>query len=94
MSDLICPHCHGHVSRGASVCRGCQAEIEYGPPKWAYGACLVIAAIAGIKCYTLLPASVNWIGAVVGIAVFFGAGHCANKLFIDRVNFQRIYKTR
>ena len=27
---ITCPHCFGEVPYGAKVCRGCQAEIEYG----------------------------------------------------------------
>lgn len=27
---IVCPHCHSEIPRGASVCRGCQAEIKYG----------------------------------------------------------------
>ena len=29
---ITCAHCRSDVPRGASVCRGCHAEIKYGPP--------------------------------------------------------------
>lgn len=29
---ITCPHCRSEIPDGASVCRGCNAEIKYGTP--------------------------------------------------------------
>lgn len=37
MPHLTCPHCHNdEVPMGASVCRGCHAEVHYGYSIKAY----------------------------------------------------------
>lgn len=45
-----CPHCKAPVPRGATVCTGCQAEVDYGVPKWLFWfnviAAIVVAAVA------------------------------------------------
>jgi hypothetical protein len=84
----------GTVPRGASVCRGCGAEVEYGAPKWAYTVALVIGMIAGAQTYTSLPKDWFWIGIVVGIAVFIGASRVAGKLFVKRIIFHRHYRSK
>jgi len=28
---ITCEHCRSEIPRGANVCRGCHAEIKYGP---------------------------------------------------------------
>ncbi len=94
MNEMICPHCRGEVPRGATVCRGCAAEIEYGAPRWAYFVAFIIGVIAGAKVYGWLPASMHWIAWVAGTVAFFVASAGANKLFAGRVSFERIYKTR
>lgn len=91
MSEMICPHCHGTVSRGARVCRGCQAEIEYGTPPAYILFLLIFSVIIGVKTTSFLPEFMGWI---VGVGVFIGGFIGINKIFIDRVNFKRIYRTK
>lgn len=50
---VTCPHCMNEVPWGAHVCRGCQAEIEYGTPR-------VVTAFLGILCLI-----VGWYAAKV-----------------------------
>ncbi len=49
MSYLTCPHCHNdEVPRGASVCRGCHAEVHYGYSIKAYCFLFIGAGILAI----------------------------------------------
>jgi hypothetical protein len=43
---VTCPHCMNQVPWGAHVCRGCQAEIQYGTPR-------AVTAFFGILCLIL-----------------------------------------
>jgi hypothetical protein len=90
MSNLNCPHCHNKVPRGAKVCRGCQAELQYGPPKivvlLAFVAATFVGAIAGRMSHTF-----GWISfGVILVATQYGIA----RAFKDRVIFKRIYRTR
>lgn len=91
MSEYTCPHCHGSVSRGASVCRGCQAEVEYGAPKASFIVAFFLSLFLSAKAAEILPdwiaVSVFIISMTVGI---FGATH----LFKDRVIFKRMYRSK
>lgn len=46
---MTCPHCHTQVSHGAKVCRGCQAEIEYGTPNFIASIFFILSIIIGVK---------------------------------------------
>lgn len=94
MSNLSCPHCRGNVPRGATVCRGCQAEIEYGVPPPAYLVVAIVSGIVGFKTSSIVPESLSFLGWVVGIGAFIGGSLLMSKFFGDRVNFKRIYKTK
>ncbi len=94
MSDLICPHCHGNVPRGAKVCRGCQAEIEYGAPPLAFLVLLVVSAIVGSKTSGAVSEALSFLGWVVGAGAFITGAILLTKLFGNRVNFKRIYRTK
>lgn len=94
MSDIVCPHCRGTVPRGATVCRGCQAEIEYGAPGAAFLVLLVVSVFVGIKTASVVPESLSFLGWLVGIAILIGGGVLLNNMFADRVNFKRIYRTK
>lgn len=94
MGELVCSHCRGAVPRGATVCRGCQAEIEYGAPPFAYLVVLIASAFSGIKTSSIVPESLSFLSWVVGIGVFVGGGVLLSKVFGSRVNFKRIYKTK
>jgi len=94
MSEMICPHCRGEVPRNASVCRGCQAEIEYGAPKIAFMVALLVSFFLGFTLAGRLPDSIAFLGWIAGLGVFIGACILIAKMFKDRVNFKRIYRTK
>ncbi|MGL4473393.1 MAG: hypothetical protein ACRCT7_02885 [Shewanella sp.] len=91
MNDLVCPHCHGTVSRGAKVCRGCQAEIEYGVPMVFGIGLLILSLFLGVQTASFLPELFGW---VVGIGVCIVGNIWLNGVFAKRVKFKRVYKTR
>jgi uncharacterized membrane protein HdeD (DUF308 family) len=94
MNEIVCPHCRGSVQHGATVCRGCQAEIEYGVPPVAYLVLAVACAFIGYKLSTILPNALSFLSWVVGVSAFAGGSFFFVKKFGDRVNFKRIYRTR
>lgn len=94
MSELVCPHCHGDVPRGAKVCRGCQAEIEYGCPPALFLALIIFTAFLGFKASAVLPESLSFMGWIIGIGGFIAGSVLLNKVFEKRVNFKRIYNTK
>ncbi len=82
--NLTCPHCYGNVPYGAKVCRGCQAEIEYGAPRSLYSVLLIASTYLGLSF-------LSW---VVGIGVFIVSSILLEIIFKDRVAFNREYKTK
>ncbi|WP_199540427.1 hypothetical protein [Paraburkholderia kururiensis] len=94
MSDLTCPHCRNLVPRGATVCRGCQAELKYGAPNGAFGVALLAGVFAGVVVDKALPPSASIAGWIVGAAIFFGLSGVVRKIYANRVIFKRIYRTR
>lgn len=84
---MTCPHCYTKVPYGASVCRGCWAEIEYGMPNYAYGFCFFIPLFIGVNIGESTPV----LGWVVGIALFLIISYICEKIFKDRVIFKRDY---
>lgn len=93
MSELICPHCHNRVPRGARVCRGCQAELHYG----AHPALYAIAVIIGFYLMHKAGAAASHLPDIVklGVLVITGGGLCylINRAFRNRVIFKRRYRT-
>ncbi len=94
MSNMTCTHCRTGVPRGATVCTGCQAEVEYGPARGLFGAALLAAAFAGYQAHRHLPESMSVGGWVTGAVVFVGLSLLIQKMFGGRVVFKRVYKTR
>jgi hypothetical protein len=101
MKKLICPHCHARVPNGATVCRGCKAEIEYGTPG---GAQLVPWVLSAIATYLVLYVLHAWLHVssiivfwIVGLAFFIGVlgwvGLVLEKRYANRVVFHRFYRT-
>lgn len=89
---LVCPHCHGEVPHGAKVCRGCQAEIEYGTPPFFILVSFIISIFAGFKISSWVDN--GWVGFFSGILVFiFISGFFEIKIFSKRIKFKRVYKT-
>src|SRR5690606_9304522 len=86
IDSMTCPFCHNDVPRGAVVCRGCQAEIEYGTPRWALPLTFIVSVIMSIAAGNLVGSWFAWLSFVAIAAaglVFF------RKVFADRVNFAR-----
>lgn len=94
MSDLVCPHCRNNVPGGATVCSGCQAEIEYGAPNVAFLVLLVVSAGLGVKTSQVVSDGLSFLGWGVGIGVFIAGAVLITKMFGDRVVFKRIYRTK
>lgn len=89
MDDLMkCPMCFGGVPRGAVVCRGCKARVEYGIPTWASVALLLGSITFGTWAGSVLA---GWIGWVGGLALFFLARAGLNHMFRNRVVFRLRY---
>lgn len=91
MSTVICPHCRTDVPYGARVCTGCQAEAEYGTPPAAILFAILASAFIGWKAGASTHQIVGWI---VFIALLIGAIYGCTRIFKDRVNFKRIYRTK
>lgn len=92
MPTVICPHCHTEVPHGARVCRGCQAEVEYGTPPAALLFVLLVAFFAAWKTGSVLDSSVA--GWIVFALLLGGGIYGCLRLFKNRVSFKRIYRTR
>jgi hypothetical protein len=91
MADTLgCPHCHAEIPHGARVCRGCQAEVEYGPPRWAKIVALFAGVIAAIN---LLNRWSLTVAAVGGVAVVLALYFASRKVFANRISVRRLYRT-
>lgn len=91
MENLICPHCRSEVPRGATVCRGCQAEIEYGSPKEAAVLVMILAGAAGLYLGNTIYSLVGWIAFV--LLLIFGVKFFRTA-YKHRVVFKRVYRSR
>ena len=94
MNDLTCPHCLGSVPRGATVCRGCQAEIEYGASMFVLVMLLVFAIFMGVLTASMLPEALSFVGWIVGIGSLYVGGKRIGEEYKDRVEFKRVYRTK
>lgn len=91
MSVLTCPHClNDKIPHGAKVCRGCQAEIEYGASGKAYISVIAVSVVLGVWLGTSFQAFLGWLA--FGVSIAGGIYLCA-KAFADRVVFKRRYRT-
>ncbi|WP_282680096.1 hypothetical protein [Shewanella xiamenensis] len=52
---------------------------------------IIFSVIVGVKTTSFLPEFMGWI---VGVGAFIGGFIGINKIFVDRVNFKRIYRTK
>ncbi|MGH8086007.1 MAG: hypothetical protein ACREPV_12145 [Lysobacter sp.] len=92
MNNVVaCPHCHGEVPFGAKVCRGCQAEVEYGTPPAAALLVFLLAFFGAWYVGSSFGSAFGW----VALVVFLGGGiYLCQRAFKHRVSFKRIYRTR
>lgn len=89
MPHLTCPHCHNdEVPRGASVCRGCQAEVHYGYSIKEYCFLFIGAGILAIivDSTTGMFANTAFFIALIGGLIYM---YIKAK---DRVIFKRRYR--
>ncbi|BBH46896.1 hypothetical protein KU43P_33730 [Pseudomonas sp. KU43P] len=98
-STVTCPHCMNAVPWGASVCRGCQAEISYGTPRGVAVFFLIVCVVAGwwaakgVHTFITTNSTVLWIvfGAVF-LATGYGARKVCKSYYHGRTNFRRYYR--
>jgi hypothetical protein len=86
--QMTCPMCMGRVPRGAIVCRGCKARIEYGIPGWAATVVLVCSIAFGLWSGAVLT---WWIGLIGGLVLFWLGSMGLQHLFRNRVVFRLRY---
>ena len=79
MSMIDCPYCGTTIHHGYTVCTGCHAVIEYGPPKWIGVPLMLVGALIGISAS-------SWM-AFFGI--FLGGLFAASYLFRNSVRATR-----
>jgi len=92
MNNLVCPHCRSDVPRGARVCTGCKAEVEYGAsPRATIQAALAAAVLAGLL-FTQIPHVPWWVAVLAAVGAFFGATYLYATYFADRIVFYRHYR--
>jgi hypothetical protein len=86
--EMNCPMCMGRVPRGAIVCRGCKARIEYGIPAWAATVALIFSVAFGLWSGALLA---WWVGLVGSLVLFCLCSVGLQHLFRNRVVFRLRY---
>lgn len=86
--QMTCPMCMGRVPRGAIVCRGCKARIEYGIPAWAATVALIFSIAFGLWSGALLA---WWVGLVGSLVLFCLCSVGLQHLFRNRVVFRLRY---
>jgi len=94
-TTLTCPHCLSHVPHGASVCRACKVEIEYGIPDIVsavilFGALFVVAMAHPIG--QLGHLSALWFDLIVGGIAFGGFSCLAESVYSNAARFTRYYR--
>lgn len=98
MNEFVCPYCKSTAIRGDKVCRGCQAEIQYGAPSYAILSVYVLAVIAALVAGNLISDAISsslhtlagWMaGAAIFVAVFAGGNHLLEKKLRNRIAFKR-----
>lgn len=91
MPSVMCPHCHTDGPLGAKACRDCQAEIEYGASPALPLFIVLVAGFLGWKTGVAPHSILGWL-AFSGLA---GGGlYGCMRVFRDRVNLKRIYRTK
>jgi hypothetical protein len=100
-STVSCPHCLNDVPKGALVCRGCQAELTYGPPKMAEALSFLVPAFLAWLVVSFFEALIfdnSTILFIIFLAVFIPllrkSRKFVNDKYKDSVYFNRHYKTQ
>ncbi|EMB9957254.1 hypothetical protein U9665_001396 [Escherichia coli] len=88
---IECPHCKSEIPHGANVCRGCQAEISYGPSGFSYAITLIVPIVLGYFLAKQVDTGLlKWIlffVAAIPSFWFFRKFLILRKA--DRINFER-----
>ena len=71
MSTIECPYCGTSIHHGYTVCPGCHAIFEYGPPSWIGVPLLLLGAFVGIGTGSWLAFFALFLGGLVGAATLF-----------------------
>ncbi|MGY2400492.1 hypothetical protein [Pseudomonas sp. SDO5271_S396] len=98
---VSCPHCMNDVPWGASVCRGCHAEIAYGTPGTITIFFIVVSVAAGWYAAKLVHDHLStnstflWIvfGVVLVLVGILSIKIC-KRLYKGKTWFRRIYRTK
>ena len=98
---VSCPHCMNNVPWGASVCRGCHAEISYGTPRASIVVFIVVSVVAGWYAAKLVHdhlstnSTVLWVvfGIVFALVGVLSIKIC-KRLYTGKTWFRRIYRTK
>jgi len=99
MKTINCPHCHARVPHGATVCRGCKAEFEYGAPGfptfllWVIALAVSIAIPGWLSKFSFFSTGFLWGTGFVIFSCLIGWGSgWIDKLYRDRVVSHRFYR--
>lgn len=98
---VSCPHCMNNVPWGASVCRGCHAEISYGTPQASIVVFIIVSVAAGWYAAKLVHdhlstnSTVLWVvfGIVFALVGVLSIKIC-KRLYTGRTWFRRVYRTK
>ena len=96
MTLLTCLHCmNPEVPNGAKVCRGCQAQIEYGAPKFAIALAIFLPFFIAHNFGLWIHDYVGY-GIIVAGIVLLPLGWLSwkvtKRLYSNRTNFKRWYR--
>ena len=77
------------IVRGATVCRGCNAEVEYGLPLIIYVVVAISSAALEYKISRIASGELAFVAWCVGIGAFVTGAIILRKIFRHRVFFKR-----
>ncbi|CAM7676798.1 MULTISPECIES: hypothetical protein [Enterobacterales] len=88
---IECPHCKSEIPHGANVCRGCQAEISYGPSGFSYAITLIVPIVCGYFLAKKVDAELlKWVlFFVAAVPLWWLLGKYLLVRKADRINFER-----
>ena len=73
MDIVVCPFCHTESNRGVKVCKGCQAEVQYGITKYVLWGSIIGPAFLGFVFSMMMKgAGMVWmicIPAILGLTL-------------------------
>lgn len=91
MKNVTCPFCKTLVPRGATVCKGCNAVVEYRTPPLMYIVLIVVSIFAGLKIPNIVGLNVPFASVIVGLLFFIFVCYLSSQIFASRIHFERSY---